>query len=244
MTVLNRLLDLPDVAAALDSARDAVDEVLGQRSLRRTGGPLAAEVSLRCAHASAALEGAAADLAEVRAGTVTDPVVQGALRVAEALPGLADTYGRAPGQALARLHLLAARGTVPDDQLGRPDLATSARARFGGLLGLIADPDPGPGLLHAAVVHAELLALAPFPGPNGVVARAAARLTLLSRGVDPRALIAVDAGHLDRAPEYQGAANAYAAGTEDGVRSWLRHYTEAVRLGAAQTAALEAARTA
>jgi len=243
MTVLNRLLDLPDVAPALEEARTAVDALLAERSLRRTGGRLAAEVSLRCAHASAALEGVETDLSDVRDGTVTDPVVQGALRVAEALPGLADTYTRAPGQALAKLHLLAARGVVDDDQLGRPALTGRAALRFGGLLGLLADPDPGPGLLHAAVVHAELLTLAPFPGPNGVVARAAARLTLITRGVDPRGLVAVDVGHLDRAPEYQGSATAYAAGTDDGVRSWLRHVTEAVRAGAARTAELNAALT-
>ncbi|GAA4218225.1 oxidoreductase [Actinocatenispora rupis] len=239
MTVLKRLLDLPDVSTDLDAARAALDTVLADRALRRTGGPLAAEVSLRCAHASAELEGTEADLDAVRAGTVTDPLVQGALRVAEALPGLGDTWVRAPGQALARLHLLAARDILPEDQLGRPALAGSARLRFGGLLGLIADPEPGPGLLHAAVVHAELLTLAPFPGPNGVVARAAARLTLTARGVDPRGLALIDVAHLARQPEYQGAANAYATGTSDGVRSWLRHYAAAVTAAAEETAAVQ-----
>lgn len=241
MTVLTRLLELPDVSTDLDAARQAVDEVLADRSLRHTGGRLAAEVSLRSAYASATLEGAESDLDAVRAGTVTDPVVQGALRVAEALPGLADTWTRAPGQVLAKLHLLAARDVLPADELGRPAMQGRARLRFGGLLGLIADPQPGPGLLHAAVVHAELLALAPFPGPNGVVARAAARLTLTSRGVDPRGLIPVDGAHLARRPEYQGAANAYATGTPDGVRSWLRHYATAVTAAAADTAKLRSA---
>ena len=64
--------------------------------------------------ASAALEGHAYDLEEVRAGTVTDPVLQGALRVAEGLGGLVDLWPRAPRQVLARLHVLAARGVVPD----------------------------------------------------------------------------------------------------------------------------------
>ncbi len=238
------LLDLPDVSAALGDARVSVDAVLADRSLRRTGGRVAVEASLRCARASAALEGTDQPLDEVRAGTVTDSLVQGALRVAEALPALADTWARAPGQVLARLHLLAARGTLPEAGLGRPELSGGARTRFSALLDLIAAPEPGPGLLHAAVVHAELLAIAPFAGPNGVVARAAARLTLMARGVDPRGLVVTDAGHLARQPEYQGAANAYATGTPDGMRSWLRHYGAAVTTAAGETTAVCAAMTA
>lgn len=240
VTVLTPLLDLPDVADALHGARRAVDSALGDRSLRRTGGRVAAEASLRAARASAALEGVEQSLEDIRAGTVTDPLIQGCLRVAEALPGMVDTWPRAPGQVLARLHVLAARGLVPDEGLGRPVADVSASPRFAGLLELITAGDPGPGLLHAAVVHAELLALKPFEGPGGVVARAAGRLTLLARGVDPRGLIVVDAGHLERHPEYLGAANAYATGTTDGVRSWLRHYAAAVTVGAEQTAALSA----
>jgi hypothetical protein len=89
-------------------------------------------------------------------------------------------------------------------------------------------------MLHAAVVHAELLALHPFAGPNGVVARGAARLTLIAGGLDPRGLLAVDAGHLARGPEYVGAAGAFAAGTPDGLRSWFRHFAAAVEVAAAE----------
>ena len=78
-----------------------------------------------------------------------------------------------------------------------------------------------PALLRAAVVHGELLALRPFAGPNGVVARAAARLTLIADGLDPRGLVAPEIGHLAREPEYVGTANAFSTGTPDGVRSWL-----------------------
>jgi len=231
--MLMPLLELPDVADALDEARTAVDRVLADRSLRRTGGRVAAEAGLRCARASAALDGTDAPLEQVRAGTVTDVVVQGSLRVAEALPGLVETWTRAPGLAIGRLHVLAAHGIETDETLGRP---VEGGPRLTALLDLIAEPDPGPGLLHASIVHAELLTLAPFRSANGVLARAAGRLTLAARGVDPRLLIAVDAGHLARAPEYQGAAGAYATGTRDGLRSWLRHYASAVSAGAAETA--------
>jgi hypothetical protein len=229
------LLDLADVAPALTAARDRVDAALRHQALRRHGGQVAAETSLRAAVASAALEGHPYDLDEVRAGTVTDPVVQGALRVAEGLGALVDLWPRAPRQVLARLHTLAAHGAVPDADLGR--LASSAE-RIDALAGLVAGNDRTPPLLLAAVVHAELLSLRPFAGPAGVVARAAARLTLIGRGLDARGLVAVEVGHLAREPEYVGAAGAYATGTPDGVRSWLRHYAAAIETGADEIAVI------
>jgi hypothetical protein len=227
------LLDLADVAPALAEAREHVDTAMRHRALRRHGGQVAAEASLRAAVASAALEGHAYDLAEVRAGTVTDPVLQGALRVAEGTGGLVDLWPRAPRQALARLHVLAARGVVADDDLGR---LTSAADRIDALAGLVAGNERTSPLLLAAVVHAELITLRPFAGPAGVVARAAARLTLIGRGLDPRGLVAVEVGHREREPEYVGAAGAYATGTPDGVRAWLRHYAAAVAVAADEVA--------
>lgn len=233
--VLAPLLKLADVGPALDAARDRVDDALRHPALRRTGGAVAAEVGLRSAVASAALEGHGYPLDEVRSGTVTDPVLQGALRLSRELDGLATLWPKVPRQVLARMHVLAGRGAVPDGQLGRPVDGTDT-GRLGTLLNLVADGSGVPGLLLAAVVHGELLALRPFAGPNGVVARAAARVTLVAAGLDPRGLLAVDVGHLERQPEYQGASGAFATGTPDGVRSWMRHYASAVSLAADEVA--------
>lgn len=235
MDPLAPLLDLADVAPALTAARDRVDAALRHRALRRHGGRVAAEASLRAAVASAALEDHAYDLEEVRAGTVTDPVVQGALRVAEGVGGLVDLWPRAPRQALARLHVLAARGVVAEPDLGR---LVSGAERIDALAHLVAGNERTPPLLLAAIVHAELLTLRPFAGPAGIVARAAARLTLIGRGLDPRGLLAVEVGHRSREPEYVGASGAYATGTPDGVRSWLRHYAAAVEVAANEVTAI------
>lgn len=226
------LLDLADVAPAVATARAAVDDLYRLPALRRHGGRVAAEVGLRAAVASAALAGSRYELAEVRAGVVTDPVLQGALRCAEALPGLADRWRRAPRQVLARLHLLAARGVVGDDLLGRPLPDPAVSARLDVLARLVAEGGDAPPLIRAAVVHGEILALRAFPGPYGVVARAAARLEMMSGGLDPRGLVAVEEAHLAREPEYLGSAGAFATGRPDGLRSWLRHCATAVELGA------------
>lgn len=230
------LLGLADVGPAIDRARERVDRALGHRALRRHGGRVAAEINLRSAVASAALEGYAHEPDAARAGTVTDPVLQGALRVSEALPGLADRWSRAPRQVLARLHVLAARGTVDDDALGRPLADPAIGVRLDALAALVAGGTQVPPLVLAAVVHGELLALRPFAGPSGLVARAAARLTLIATGFDPRGLVAVDIGHRGRKPEYVGAAGAFATGTPDGLRSWLRHCATAAEIGADQIA--------
>jgi hypothetical protein len=216
------LLELADVSDAIDSAREAADAALAHRALRRPE-RIAAEVTLRNAVASAALEGSTWDISGVRAGTVTDPVLQGALRVSVEAPSLASRWLKAPPQVLTRLHILAARGVVAD--LGRP-------APHGGTARLLALSSvlnsSAPALLRAAVAHGELLALRAFEGPNGVVARGAGRLTLIAAGFDPRGLLPVDAGHLDREPEYLGSAGAFATGTPDGLRSWIRHCAAAV----------------
>ncbi|RIV36170.1 Fic family protein [Micromonospora radicis] len=236
MTVdpLAPLLALADIAEAVEQARTRFDRTLGHRALRRHGGQVAAEVSLRSAVASAALEGRAHEREAVRAGTITDPVLQGALRVAGALPSLSDRWPRAPRQVLARLHVLAARDDVDQTELGRPVEDPVVAARLDGLAGLVAGGTRVPPLVLAAVVHGELLNLRPFAGPSAVVARGAARLVLLSSGFDPRGLLAVDVGHRAREPEYVGAAGAFATGTPDGLRSWLRHYMSAVEVAADQ----------
>ena len=232
---LTPLLDLPDVREAAARASASVDGLLSQRVLRRGSALVSAESALRGAWASAALEGADHDLDAVRAGTVTDPLLQGALRVSGAIGELTGTWERAPRQVLARLHLLAARDLVAEDELGRPVNDPEVATRLDGLAGLVAaGPDDTPAVIVAAVVHGELLALRAFSGPNGVVARAAARLTLISRGLDPKGVSVPEAGHLARRPEYVGAATAYKTGTRDGVRAWLRHCCAAVELGAAE----------
>lgn len=231
MDPLAPLLNLADVESAVNSARAAVDGAYRHRALRRNGGPVAVEVNLRCAVATAALSGAAFDLEDVRAGTILDPLLQGALRVYEELPTLAQRWEIAPRQVLARLHLLAGTGVVPREELGRPSAPVDRPCHY--VVNKSGDP-----LIRAAVVHAELLGLNAFGPVSGIIARAAGRLTAVASGLDPRGIIPVEVVQFERQPEYVGAANAFATGTPDGLRSWLKHCATAVEMGAESLAPL------
>jgi hypothetical protein len=235
--VLAPLLELVDVGTVLESARADVDAALRHPALRRSGGVVAAEIGLRSAVASAAIDGHGYELEEVRAGTVTDAVLQGALRVSREADGLAGLWTKVPRQVLARIHMLAGRGSVAPAELGRPAPGTDVN-RLHALLNLVAGGTSVPTILLASIVHGELLSLAPFAGPNGVVARAAARITLIAGGLDPRGLLAPEIGHLAREPEYVGAAGAYGTGTPDGIRSWIKHCAAAVSQAADELVAV------
>ena len=94
------------------------------------------------------------------------------------------------------------------------------------------------GILLAALVHGELVAVAPFGSVDGVVARAAARLTMITRGVDPKSVTVPEVGHLERANDYRAALSSYSTGEPARVAEWLRHYATAVQLGAQEGLAI------
>ncbi len=238
------LLDLPGVRDAVARARESLAAV-HNHSVNLRGWPAtAAEASLRAARASAALDGARLDADT--SGAVTDSVLAGAVRVAEESGRLLAVWRTAPLQALARLHLVAAADLGPADrqgaELGRPQSAAGVSARLSLLADLITGATSVPAPVLVAVVHGELLALAPFPSANGVVARAAARLTAVASGLDPRGLAVPEVGHLRRAQEYRRAAAGFAAGTIDGLVTWLLHCCAQWEAGAAEGLAIADAR--
>lgn len=218
------LVELPGVAEAVARARDALVGVHNHPVNRRGWPATAAEAGLRAARASAALDGAPLDPAPT--DVVADPVLAGAVRVAEELGRLLGVWRTAPLQALARLHVVAAADLVPegsDDDLGRPRGSAETSARLGLLADLVTGGTSVPAPVLVAVVHGELLALAPFPSANGVIARAAARLTAVASGLDPKGLAVPEVGHLRRAAEYRTAAAGFAGGTREGLTAWLLH---------------------
>jgi hypothetical protein len=219
---------LEGVPSALASARDGIDAVLRDRGLRRTSPEATAESLLRGARASAVLEGSASTLEEVRAGTADD-VASASVRLSTQLMAQVPVLTRSPLQALARLHTVAGAGAVPAELLGRPrDGEAAGRLRA---LGPVVTAD-APALLVAAVVHAELLAAAPFASHNGIVARAAERLVLVARGLDEKSLVVPEAGHLALRTAYEARWRGWRDGGRAGQHAWLLHAAEAYSAGA------------
>jgi Fic family protein len=128
---------------------------------------------------------------------------------------------------LARAHTLAATLGTPAGELGRPRADAAAALRLADLTHRLTAPTEAPALVVAAVTHAEIVATAPFASVNGVVARAAERLVLVSRGVDPTSVTVPEAGHARRADAYRRALARYAEGGTDGVRDWLLYSARA-----------------
>jgi hypothetical protein len=234
---LKPLLALEGVAAAAKSAQDAVFAVHRLPANLRGGAETAAEASVRAARASAGIDGANPELPAD--GAVTDPLLAGSLRVAESLEPLLPTWRRAPLQALARLHVLAASDLVDDpDALGRPRTGGS---RLELLAQLVTGATTVPGPVLTAVVHGELLALQPFGTADGVVARAAARLSMIATGLDPKALTVPEVAFFRRVPKYVELAAGFATGTPDGVRDWLLFCCEAFETGASEARSISSA---
>lgn len=225
------------MAEAVTASRQAVDTLLGNRVLRRRSSDVSAESLLRGAWASAVLDGSGATLAELRAGEATDPIVQGALRVSSELAGLADTWPTAHRQVLARLHALAAADLAEPESLGRPRPDREVAHRLDVLADVLAVTE-APAVVVAAIVQAEVLSLDAFAPASGVVARTAARLTLISRGLDPKSLVALEVGHLEARDELAEALAAYRTGRPEGVAQWLLHCCHAVELGARESLAI------
>lgn len=211
---------LEGVPSAFAAARDGVDSLLRDRGLRRSGPGATAESLLRGAQASAALEGC-------------DPEV--AVRLSTHVLGLLPVWQRSPVQALARLHTVAAAGsgTAP----GRP-VSPAGVARLRSLAGSLSTPTQAPGMAVAAIVHAEIIAAAAFESYNGLIARAAERLTLVTTGVDPASVIIPEAGHLAHGRQYQVCLRSYGDSESSALQRWLLHAAAAYSAGAEAAADL------
>lgn len=153
------------------------------------------------------------------------------------------------GELLARLHTAAARDWLPRQELGRlrrgeeqpRDLIGLGRAPAGeeaaeriALLTRALAAGGAPAVVQVAVLHGELLAVRPFRAGNGVVARAAARLLMTVRGLDPTGTVVAEAGWAQAPNPYLSAAAGFATGTAEGVAGWLRFCAQGVVDGAAE----------
>ena len=255
---LATLGSLPGVADSVESVRKAVDRVYGHRIMRRRSTAVTSEAALRGARGSAALSGADWALEEVRrrsdfSGDDEARVVGAALRLTAEAGQLLSIWRQSPLRVLARLHLVAA--ATKGDEVGRPRQAgepvdeplielalpdsAEVHGRLDGLSGLIIAGSSAPALVTAAVVHGEILALRPFTSHNGLVARAAERIVLISSGLDPKSICPAEVGHAEPGrAAYLSALEGYVSGTPEGMAAWIAHCGNAVVLGARESTAV------
>jgi Fic family protein len=172
---------------------------------------------------------------------------------------LADQLFEAPLTVLTTLHGLICRGLVAPQVVGRP--RRTIQAVHDGAQGrvLYNTPDPRvvprlvdglvewlgatgsagsaglPTLVVAGVVHERLLEWQPFEAGNGRVARAAARLVLRARGLDPAA-VAVPERTLAADPSGYHNEVAATIHRRGDLGPWLEWHTEAVVAGLAAVA--------
>jgi hypothetical protein len=229
LTVLDPVSDLArleGVPSAVEAALAAVDLVLRDRGHREIDHDQTAQALLAAARSSAALT------------EEPDRWLPGIVRLYTELTALSALVRIAPGQVLARAHVLAARDLVSVEDLGRPRPDPGVAARLLGLQELLTARTEASAVLVGAIAHAEIAVVEPFGVADGVVARAVEHMVLISAGVDPYGLISCEAGHLARREGYQKALVGYRDGGAAGVRDWLLHCAGALADGA--TAALRA----
>jgi hypothetical protein len=233
------LTELPGVAEACDEAREALGRAHRHRVNLRGWPATAAESAVRGARASSVLDGGSLTMREEDA---TDPVLAGALRVAEALEGgataLVGVWQRAPMQAIARLHALAAADLTEDDRLGRPRPDADVGRRLELLRDVVTGGTRVPAPVLAAVAHGELLTLAPFGVADGVVARAVSRLISIASGLDPHGLGVPEVYWMRQSGDYRAAARGFQSGTPDGLTAWILTSCTAFHAGAREALAI------
>jgi hypothetical protein len=216
---------LEGVPSAFAATRDGMDSMLRDRGLRQSTPEDTARSLLLGASATAALDGSTYDPETLAAGG-GDVIARAAVRLSTELLGLLPVWNRSPVQAIARMHALAAADTVIDEDLGRP-VNPAGVARLTALAEMLSHKTLAPGLVVAALVHAEISAADAFSSHNGMVGRAAERLMLVSKGVDPASVTVPEMGHATQPDAYRTAMAAYASGRVNGVHQWLLYSAQA-----------------
>lgn len=202
---------LPRVEAAVAEANEAIAAV--SLSARRHAARLENQILTKAAHSTANLE--------------PTPDLGIAVAVIEAVNDLPSLYA-APLQGLAQLHAVVGITESPDDR-GRPRKDFTQHPRLNDLVAVATSPSSA--VVVGAVLHGEILTMAPFQTGNGLVARAMYRSILVQRGVDP--LICVEIGLEDFGfAAIATGLDQYQRGTSDGVSTWIELNARAVTFGA------------
>lgn len=217
---LQPLLQLGDVAPLAAEAVSAIAAVHRRPVSLRRAYVTGSESVLRGARTSALIDDpSVADLDEP-VGVLGASVSVYSMLAPDSLRASARVFSHAPLQVLGRMSVLAGGS-------GRPEGASAELQRLAVLIRSGAHD-----VLLPQVVHAELLAHQPFGERSGLIARAAARLSAVTSGLDPRGLAVPESYLLHHRDEYSAAAEAWRRGSateflELSLCSWIAGAQEA-----------------
>jgi hypothetical protein len=242
-TALAPLLADEPIATAVQQARDAIDELLWRRDIRADAVEVVARSVQRGARDSAAIDGA--DQVAVDDSPM-GRVRSAAIAVTVEAATQDEVWDSAPLQVFAHLHAIAAAGFAELDERGRPrsgdDVDDPLRIgalppasvigpRISQLVDVVIDGKL-PGVLEAALVHGEVMALRPFRWGSGLVGRAVVRTIFSARGVDPSMFSTPELGMFEAGrPAYVTAIRDFQSGTIEGMRRYVQWFSAAIQAG-------------
>lgn len=217
---LQPLLQLGDVAKLATAAVSAIAAVHRRPVSLRRADDTGAESVLRGARTSALIADPSVRDLDESAGVLGASMSVSSMLAPDSLQSSARVFSRAPLQVLSRMSVLAGGG-------GRPEGAPDRLQMLSRLISRGAH-----GVLLPQVVHAELFAHEPFGERSGLIARAAARLSAVTSGLDPRGLAVPEPYLLRHRDDYLAATEAWRQGSaveflELSLRSWIAGAEEA-----------------
>jgi len=251
--LVGELVEDSAVVAANAHALEAVDELLWNRTLRAEPERASAESLLYGAWCNATFEGAEVPIESLRSDAADSSPMGATATATLRMYAMVDPdlFGRAPLQALARMHAILA-AAAPGGVQGQPRQgeevvdplrlkvqapAAELPARLQSLARLLTSSASLPAVQVAGIAHAELASAQPFERGSGLIARAASRAVMQQRGLDPDGWSVPEAGlrALGR-PKYVAAIRDYAAGSREGAVQWLVLHAQCVAVGAQEAA--------
>lgn len=233
-----------DIAQVCDDTRQAIDQLMWNRTLRNKDDDFLTFLRRSAGYASAAIDGAAMpdDPAREPDNSAMGLVAQHGLLVTAMADTLGNSFKHSPAQVWARLHSLIStqddRGTprASDDvqdplRLGNIPSAPQARERMRHL-GEQLITSQAPAVLLSAIAHAEICVTQPFSYGSHLIARASARLVLAARELDVKGVTAPEIGwYLQGRPSYVTALKQYQTGTIEGVTAFVQWHCDGILKG-------------
>lgn len=255
LQAVEALVTHPRVREAESAVREAATELRWAEALRRRWREARAEASIRAAIASAAVDGASVSPQVLREAVAQRAVAQavsedpafdvaaGHWRAqARVVSWMDDLVGHGRAQLppvparLASLHRdiagpLAARGQVSMAEVGALRVLDAGEVQRWTMLVELIEASEGSALVRSALVHGELATLQPFVLGSDAVGRAVVREIVTRSALEPTGTAVCDLLAAREPGAYQGAVEAYASGSDEGVIGWIEWNAQALLVG-------------